>query len=383
MKKISILILVVFLVQLATGCATPATPATQAPPVNTQPPAANTQAPAAVEPTPIPFPEPAAGTVMVDTTRFKKAPPWTIAYANASTSNSWRIYTVASLYWAATEYPDLIKGIVHTNANDSVPKQISDMEDLITQKVDAIILAGTSGSALNPVIDKAMAANIPVIILERGVDTDNYVTFIDVNSKAVATTQAEWLANQLGGKGNVVFFGVVPGITLSKWQEDAVRAVWAKNPGIKELAFDYGMVSRSTGKTLMEAWLQSFPQIDGVIGWTGSEIQGAVEAAKEANRYDQIKAWVGADEMGYLKLIKGGLNGAGYIGYADCSVDALQAAIKILKGEQVPKSWLLKPTLITKENIDKYLIPDAPDTWFPSRIPATEVQKWLDLAATK
>jgi ribose transport system substrate-binding protein len=320
---------------------------------------------------------------MVDTTKFKKDPPWTIAYSNASTSNSWRIFTVAGLLWAGKEYPDLIKDIVHVNANDAVPKQIADMEDLMVKKVDAIILASTSGDALVPSVDKAIAAGIPVIILERGINSENFTTFIDVDPPSIARNQAEWLVKQLNGQGNVVLYGVIPGITLSTWQEEAVRAVWKENPGIKELAFDYGMVSRAKGKELMEAWLQTYPQIDGVIAWTGSEIQGAVEAAKEANRFEQVKAWVGADEEGYLHMIKSGeLNAAGYYGYADCSVDALHAAIKILKGESVPKLWRLPVQMIDKTNIDKYDIPNAPDTWFPSRIPADQVQKWLDLAST-
>jgi ribose transport system substrate-binding protein len=320
---------------------------------------------------------------MVDTTRFKKDPPWTIAYANASTSNSWRIFTVGALFWAAEEYPGLIKEIIHTNANDSIPKQIADMEDLMVKDVDAIILATTSGSGLVPVIDKAMDQGIPVIILERGIDHDNYVTFIDVDPPSIARNSAQWLVDQLGGEGNVVFYGVIPGITLSEWQEEAVRAVWAENPGITELAFDYGMVSRSKGKELMEAWLQTYPQIDGVIAWTGTEIQGAAEAAEEAGRFEDVKAWVGADEQGYLQMIKGGLNGAGYYGWADCSVDALYASIKILKGESVPKLWRLPVRMITPENIDEYVIADAPATWFPSRIPADQVQKWIDLASTK
>jgi hypothetical protein len=82
-------------------------------------------------------------------------------------------------------------------------------------------------------------------------------------------------------------------------------------------------------------------------------------------------------------MIKGGLNGAGYYGWADCSVDALYASIKILKGESVPKLWRLPVRMITPENIDEYVIADAPATWFPSRIPADQVQKWIDLASTK
>jgi len=355
------------------SCAPQATP--------TQPSA--TEVPQVAAATPIPYPAPPPGTEMVDTTKFKKDPPWTIAYANASTSNSWRIFTVAALFWAAEQYPGLFKEILHVNANDSIPKQIADMEDLMVKNVDAIILATTSGDGLVPSIDQAMEKNIPVIILERGINSDNYATFIDVDPPSIARNQAQWLVDQLGGEGNVVFYGVIPGITLSEWQEEAVRQVWAENPGITELAFDYGMVSRSKGKELMEAWLQTYPDIDGVISWTGSEIQGAVEAAQEANRFEEITAWVGADEQGYLHMIKDGLNAGGYYGYADCSVDALYAAINILNGNPVPKLWRLPVQMIDSSNIDQYDIPGAPDTWFPSRIPSDEVQTWLDVAATK
>jgi ribose transport system substrate-binding protein len=329
------------------------------------------------------YPEPPEGTEMVDTTRFKKDPPWTIAYANASTSNSWRIFTVGALFWAAEEYPELIENIVHLNANDSIPKQISDMEDLIVQEVDAIILATTSGDGLNAVVDQAMEADIPVIILERGIASDNYVTFIDVDPPSIATNAAQYVVDALAGEGNVVWYGVFPGITLSEWQETAVKKVWGDNPGITDLAFDYGLVSRSKGKELMEAWLQNFPKIDGVLSWTGSEIEGAVEAAKEAGRFEEVKVWVGADEQGFLQMIKDGLPAAGYYGYADCTVDAVYAAIRILSGQPVPKLWRLPVRMITPENIDEYVIPGAPATWFPSRIPSDDVQTWLDLAATK
>jgi ribose transport system substrate-binding protein len=279
-------------------------------------------------------------------------------------------------------YPDKIKGLVITNANDSVPKQISDMEDMLVKGVDAILVAPTDSTALCPVIEKAMSQGVPVIILERGVNCTDYVTFIDANAAGQAGFQATWLVNQLGGQGNVVYMGIIPGITISGVTEATVNGIFAQNKGIKELAFDYAWVSRSKGKTLMEAWLRAYPKIDGVIGWSGAEIMGALEAAQEAGRDKQIKAWVGADDMGWLQLIADGkVNGAGYIGYADCSIDGLQAAIKTLSGQPVPYYWKLPVIGITKDNVAKYLIPNAPEEWFPSRyISADQMQKWVNAA---
>ena len=329
------------------------------------------------------YPKPPEGTKMVDTTKWKKAPPWKIGYANASTANAFRQFTVAALYWMADQYPQLVKEVVITNANDSIPKQISDMEDLVTKGVDIIIIAATSKDALVPAVDKAMAAGIPVIILERALAGENYATFIDVNTTLIATTQAQAVVDALGGKGNIVTFGIKPGIGTAVDQEAAIKAVLAKNPGIKQLAFDYGQVSTSVGKTLMEAWLQTYPQIDGVLGWSGTEIRGAVEAAKEAGRYDQIKVWAAKDEMGYLQLIAGGMPGVGVVGFSDCTIDAFNASMRILSGEPVPLYWRLDPQVITKANIDKFVIKDAPFSWFPSRMTPAQIQKYLDLAAKK
>ena len=377
MKKMLLATLSMLIVTgLMVACAPTVAPATAAP---------ATAAPATAAPSfKMPdYPVPPAGTKMVDTTKWKKAPPWTIGYANAATSNSFRQFTVAALYWIADQYPELVKKIVTTNANDSIPKQISDMEDLITQGVDVIIIASASYDALVPAVDKAMAAGIPVIVLERAIGGENYATYIDVDVKTIATTQAEAIVKGLNGTGNIVTFGVKPGIGTSVDQEAAIKAVLEKNPGIKQLAFDYGQVSLSVGKTLMEAWLQSYPQIDGVLGWGGAEVRGAIEAAKEAGRYDQIKVWAAKDEMGYLQLIAKGLPGVGVIGYSDCTIDAFNAAVRILSGEPVPFYWRLPPQVIDSKNINDYVIADAPATWFPSRMPAADVQKYLDIAAKK
>lgn len=322
------------------------------------------------------------GGIMVNTTKYKTEPPYTIGYANASLSNTWRIFGLAHLYWAVSKYPQ-IKKVIHLNANDSVPKQISDMEDLLAMKVDAIVLAATSGSGLIGAIDMAMAQGVPIIVLERGVNTENYTTFIDTNPKEIATMQAEWVAEKMGGKGNVVLFGIIPGITISDWQENAVREVLSHYPDIKILDFQYSMVSRSKGKTIMESWLTTYPKIDGVIAWDGDTTQGAVEAAKSAGRYKEIKAWSGDDVMGYLKLIKEGLPGIAVPSPNYCTVEALKSAIKILRGEPVPKHWRVSTMKITAENVDEHYIEAAPPTWYLSLMPRDKIQYWVNEAAAK
>ena len=325
-------------------------------------------------------PEAPPGVPMVDTSQYKIEPPWTIGYCNPSLSNTWRIFGLANMYWASSKYPD-IKEIIHFNANDSVSKQISDMEDLITKGVDLIVLAATSGKALVPKVDQAIAAGIPVVILERGISSENYTTFIDTGAKEIATAQARGVAEALGEKGNVVLFGIIPGLTISDEQEESYRKVLAEYPDVNILDFQYSLVSRAKGKEIMENYLTAYDRIDGVIAWDGDTVQGAVEAAKEAGRYEEIKAWSGDECMGMLKLMKEGLNGIAVPSPNYCTVDALQAARMILSGKKVPKLWKVPLTVITKENVDKYYIEGSEPTWYMSIMPNDEIDKWLKKAS--
>jgi ribose transport system substrate-binding protein len=184
-------------------------------------------------------------------------------------------------------------------------------------------------------------------------------------------------------KGKIVVLGIKAGIAISDQHEQAVRDVVAKYPDMEIVAFEYANISRSQGKELMEAWLQAYPEIDGVQAWESTSLQGAIEAAKEAGRYNEIKAWAGKSEQGYLQLVKEGLNGCGYWAYADGSIDSFHALIKILRGEPVHRHWRLPVIVIEPEKIDDFVVVDAPATWFPSRIPNDEIQEWLDKAATK
>jgi ribose transport system substrate-binding protein len=342
--------------------------------------------PTAVPPaaTPIPYPE-TEGVEMVDTTKWKKDPPWTIAYANASASNSFRIFSVAALMYEGQNFPGLIEETLFTNANDSNPKQIADVEDLLVKGVDCIILAPTSSTALCPAVEKANDAGVPVVVFERGMDCDpDYaVTYIDVGPYEISRQSMEWLCEQLDYEGKVVVIGPVPGVAVSALHEEACRTVADKYPGIEILAHDFSMVSRSNAKNLMEAWLRAYPQIDGVQSWESVSMLGAVEAAQEAGRFDEIKAWAGKGDQGGLNAIYDGLNAWAYFGYSDGTIDSLHACIKALRGEPVPHMWYLPVVPITSENVDDYVIVGAPDNWWASRLPSDQVQALLDEAATK
>jgi ribose transport system substrate-binding protein len=303
---------------------------------------------------------------MVDTAKYKKDPPWTIGYADASLSNSARVFIWQFTQWAASEYPQIDK-IVRTDANDSSDKQTSDIQDLIARGVDGIIVAATSTDALNPVIESAMGQNIPIIIQERDVTTDQYVTWVNIKTREIGTGQASGAADILGGAGNVVLLEGFAGNGAAEEARKGHEEILATFPDIKILATEYSSWSREDGKSIMENWLQAFPQIDAVIADSGIQQQGAYEAVQAAGRLDEIKAWTGDELQGWLReVVDKKIPGVMVNRALQFGAFAVDALANILAGNPVPHIWFDPVAVVPQDQLEKYVAPNTPgsDEWW-------------------
>ena len=233
--------------------------------------------------------------------RYQTDPPWVIGYSDASLTNSARVFINQFALWAASEYPE-IEEVARTDANDSPEKQVSDIEDLLVRGVDCLIVAATSEEAIDPAIEQAMAEGVPVVIQERDVTTDDFVSHINIRPDDLGRIQAEGAAEMLGGEGQVVLLEGVPG-PLPSCSRRAHEEVLAEHPGIEILATEYTGYSRDEGKTIMENWLQAYDQIDAVIADSGIQQQGAYEAVAEAGRLDEVQVWTGDGLQAWIRQV--------------------------------------------------------------------------------
>ena len=273
----------------------------------------------------------------VDTTAFKKDGPYNIAALTQGPINGWGTIFDETIKWAAAQVPDQVASIQVFPANGDPNQQTSDMENAITQKPDAIILTPMSKAALSAPTERAMAAGIPVILCNSGLDTDKYVTEVGRNLYLTGFESAAHLAQMLGGTGNVVLFHGIAGVdTAETWKQGATDA-FAQYPGIKIVAEANANWSPADSKTAMEGILAANPQIDGV--WTGgSEMAiGAINALKDASR-PMPKFGVTNPQNGFLRLVKENdiqFWGAPYP--PSVAKLCLDYALKVLAGESVQK----------------------------------------------
>lgn len=242
------------------------------------------------------------------------------------------------------------------DAGGDAAKQLQQVETFISQKVDAIIMQPQEQEACSPAIDKAKAAGIPIINCNSLTITepDAYVGSNDSESAEIAMT---YIAEQLGGKGNVLMMHGHPGQTAEVKRTEGAMDILAQNPDMTLLDEQTADWDRAEAMTLMENWIQAYgDQINAVFCQNDEMAPGALNALVQAGKKDNVLV-VGVDAIDdALQSVKDGKMDATV--YQDCkgqAEGAIEAAYKLAKGESVEKEILIPFILVTTENVDEYL----------------------------
>jgi len=239
---------------------------------------------------------------------------------------------------------------------DSIPEQISQVEDVVIKKPQAIVFVPVDYKALVPSVEKLNAANIPVINFIDRLSGGKVESFIGADDYSIAKATAQRLIKAMDGKGNVVIIEGVKGALTNVDRMRGFNDALKDAPGIKVLASQPGNYQRLAALQVMENLMQSFPQIDGVLAANDAMAVGALEALDGAKRKSLIVGINGTKEA--VDLIKEGkmLASGDYNGFVQGCL-ATQAAIRHLRKQPIPKEVLLKPVVVDKSNYQPYEIP--------------------------
>ena len=373
-RKLSWIVSILVLASIVLGACAQATPAPEEP-VAPEAPVA-TEAPA--EPVvagPVTYTVGADG--MVDTTAFKKDPPYTLCFSNASVANDWRVAMVGHVDYAIEEArgKGLIKDYFYADANNDPNKQISDIEDLLTKGCDVMLISAAAQDVVDPGAKQAMEAGVPVITVDRDVmNPDNRVSYTDGDSCLMGKGQAEWLAAELGGKGDIVLLSGIAGASPAEERLRCAREVFAQYPDIKELAHAYTDWSPTGGQKQMEAWITQFgDQITGI--WSDSALQsvGVVNALLAAGM--EVPPITGEDWALFLhQAVDNGFAFAGVTFPNRLGYFARTAPLDRLAGLPIPFHHQIAPITITKENLDTYYNTTMSDALWLDMLPEVRMK---------
>ncbi|MCP8969672.1 ABC transporter substrate-binding protein [Ectobacillus ponti] len=209
-----------------------------------------------------------------------------VGWSQMENNNPWRIAETKSIRDEAKK-----RGIkmVYSDAQGDTAKQVSDVEDMVAQKVDYIVLAPREFEGLAPALAAAKKAGIPVILVDRkakGTVGEDYVTFLGSNFIQQGERAADWLMQAMGNKGNVVELTGTSGSSVAMdRQKGFTDRLKAKAPDMKIIASQTGDFARANGQKVMENLLQSYgDKINAVYAHNDEMAIGAINAIKAAGK---------------------------------------------------------------------------------------------------
>lgn len=236
--------------------------------------------------------------------------------------------------------------LIVLDSQDDPTKEMSNIEDLITKKVDLILVNPTDSDA---VVNGVMAANeakIPVITVDRASNGGEVATFIASDNVAGGRMAGEFIIEKLGGKGNVVELEGIAGTSAARERgegfNDAIGGTDLEVVAKQTAEFD-----RSKGLSVMENILQSQPDIQAVFAHNDEMALGALEAIKASNRDILVVGFDATDDA--VKAVNDGDMAATVAQQPELIGEiGIESAVKVLKDEAVDANIPVELKLVTK-----------------------------------
>jgi inositol transport system substrate-binding protein len=245
--------------------------------------------------------------------------------------------------------------LVESDGEGKAENQISQVENLINQQVDAIILnpADKDGSAA--VVEQAVAANIPIITVLAVVSNEEKATaHVGSDDVEAGIIEMNHIAELLGEKGTIAIIHGPNGNSAEVNRTEGNMEVLKDYPDIKVAAEQTANWSREEALALTENWLQS-QKLDAIVAQNDEMALGAIKALSAAGKLNETKV-IGIDAIpDALNSIQAGELTATVFQDVDAQGKmSVDVALKAAKGEKVEKDNMIPFQLVTKENLDQF-----------------------------
>ena len=251
--------------------------------------------------------------------------------------------------------------LLFTDAQASTEKQVSDIEDLISQKPDYLVIAPREAEGLSTALAAAKTAGIPVILVDRlangeaGVD---YVTCLQSDCVWEGEAAARWLTEATGGKANIVVLEGTPGATSGIDRREGFKKVLEEYPDMKIVASQTANFMRAEAQKVFENILQAHgDEITAVYADNDDMTLGAIQSAKaQGLKPGEDIIFIGVDgTKEAVEAIKTGEIGC----IVECNAHFGPGVVDVIKklenGESVPTEIVSEDMVFDITNIDTAL----------------------------
>lgn len=262
------------------------------------------------------------------------AESYKIGLSNGWVGSEWRTQMIEEAQAAAAAWKE--KGVdielVIQSSDVDVQGQIGAVRNMINEGVNAIIINPNSPTAFDPVFAQAKEANILVIATDAEVSSPDAI-YVGIDQTDYGRKGCAWLAETLGGKGNVVTINGVAGHPANEMRAAGCNEALAAHPDIKIVNAANANWDQAQGQQTMQNLLATYPDLNGVYVQDGMAA-GAWRAIEAAGKTGTIAA-TGEVRKDFLDLWSAGkYNSAASVNPPGVMASALNVAVLRLQGNE-------------------------------------------------
>jgi ribose transport system substrate-binding protein len=276
-----------------------------------------------------------------------------VAFAQDTLANDFRRAQVYEVRDALAKYSHIT--FVYSDAEGRISLMIRQIEEFIEQKVDVLIIGTSDAQAIVPVVEKAFHLGIKVVIVDRGVNTQAYTTFINSDNIMIGTLGAEYIAKQLNGKGLVLLFEGLQKADVTQLRSQGFLDEISKHENIHVIKRT-GNYLRRDAIIEMEKLVAEGIRVDAIFSESDSMLSGVRSVLKHHDIDPSSIIMVGCDYTSEAQeaILKGTQSGS--VLFPLGGKKSAEVSLQLLEGKSVSKHIQIPVMLVTKENA-KEIVP--------------------------
>ena len=307
-----------------------------------------------------PTSEAAAGTCIPEG-GIEQKDRYLIGMSQANEGEPWRQAMNDQIAAAAAEYPEL--DVVFADAAQNNAKQVADVENFLQQGVDLLIISPNEAAPLTDVVANVCAEGVPVIVLDRKVNGDQFTMWIGADNELIGQQAGEYAATYCAEQGlepcNILEIRGLEGATPAQERGDGFRTGIASNPNATIIASQNADWLREKAIPVSQAMFQANPDVDVVYTHNDPMTEAAIISAQNAGlNLDEI-LFIGIDALptpdGGIRSVIDGRIDVTYV-YPTGGAQAIDYTLQILEqGEIPPAEVVLETEEVVADNAEELL----------------------------
>jgi signal transduction histidine kinase/DNA-binding response OmpR family regulator len=290
--------------------------------------------------------------LLVGCARADKTPPtYRIGFSQCSNAGPWRKAMLAGMKRELSFHPEVQLRVLDAHDNSTVQQQ--QIRQLVSEGIDLLIVSPYEAEPITPAVEEAYQRGIPVVLVDRRIDSQNYTAYVGGNNVEVGQTAARYAAGLLHQRGNLIEILGTPGSSATSGRHQGFTQALKACPGIKLAAQVTGDWKNESLQPALTAALKAHPEVSVIFAHNDGMGRGASEVCQKLGLMGQVRiigvdGLLGKDEG--IGLVQRGLLKASLL-YSPGGEDAIRTALKILKKQPFNRENTLGTLVIDSANV--------------------------------